>query len=77
MSTSFPIRIIGERINPGFRSTKALFDQEDLPGLQALALKQAEAGASALNVNVGARAQTDPAWMATVIRAIQDATDLP
>jgi 5-methyltetrahydrofolate--homocysteine methyltransferase len=77
MSTSFPIRIIGERINPGFRSTKALFDQEDLPGLQALAVKQAEAGASALNVNVGARAQTDPAWMATVIRAIQDATDLP
>jgi 5-methyltetrahydrofolate--homocysteine methyltransferase len=77
MSTSFPIRIIGERINPGFRSTKALFDQEDLPGLQALAVKQAEAGASALNVNVGARAQSDPAWMATVIRAIQDATDLP
>ena len=24
--TRFPIRIIGERINPGFKSTKALFD---------------------------------------------------
>ena len=77
MSTSFPIRIIGERINPGFKSTRALFDHEDLAGIQALAVRQAEAGASWLNVNVGARALTDPQWMATVIRAIQQATSLP
>lgn len=32
---SFAIKIIGERINPGFKSTKALFDNEDLPGIQA------------------------------------------
>ena len=67
---SFDIRIIGERINPGFKSTKALFDEQDVPGIQALAVKQAEAGAAYLNVNVGARAKTDPQWMATVIRAI-------
>jgi len=77
MSTAFPIRIIGERINPGFKSTKALFDQEDLPGIQALAVKQAEAGAAWLNVNVGARALTDPGWMAKVIRAIQEAVSVP
>ncbi|HYD74503.1 dihydropteroate synthase [Ramlibacter sp.] len=79
MSTAqgFPIRIIGERINPGFKSTKALFDNEDLAGIQALAVKQAEAGASWLNVNVGARAMTDPAWMARVIRAIQEVVDVP
>ena len=53
---SFNIRIIGERINPGFKSTKALFDNSDIPGIQALAVKQAEAGASWLNVNIGARA---------------------
>ncbi|ODU11248.1 MAG: dihydropteroate synthase DHPS, partial [Rubrivivax sp. SCN 71-131] len=74
---SFDIAIIGERINPGFKSTKALFDQEDIAGIQALAVKQAEAGASWLNVNIGARAKTDPQWMATVIRAIQDVTDVP
>ena len=73
----FDIAIIGERINPGFKSTKALFDQEDIAGIQALAVKQAEAGASWLNVNIGARAKTDPQWMATVIRAIQDVTDVP
>ena len=77
MSAAFPIRIIGERINPGFKSTKALFDQEDLPGIQALAIKQAEAGASWLNVNVGARALTDPDWMARVIRAIQEEVRVP
>ena len=77
MSTSFPIRIIGERINPGFKSTKALFDNEDLPGIQALALKQAEAGASWLNVNIGARALTDPDWMGRVIQAIQQVVTVP
>lgn len=79
MSTpqGFPIRIIGERINPGFKSTKALFDNEDITGIQALAVKQAEAGAAWLNVNVGARALTDPAWMASVIRAIQEVVQTP
>jgi 5-methyltetrahydrofolate--homocysteine methyltransferase len=67
----FDITIIGERINPGFKSTKALFDTEDLSGLQALAIKQADAGARYLNVNIGARALTDPHFMAEVIRAIQ------
>jgi 5-methyltetrahydrofolate--homocysteine methyltransferase len=73
----FPIRIIGERINPGFKSTKALFDNEDIAGIQALAVKQAEAGASWLNVNIGARAKTDPQWMASVIRAIQQVVSVP
>ena len=74
---SFNILIIGERINPGFKSTKALFDNSDIPGIQALAVKQAEAGASWLNVNIGARALTDTEWMATVIRAIQEVTTVP
>ena len=73
----FDIRIIGERINPGFKSTKALFDNEDLAGIQALAVRQAEAGAAFLNVNVGARALTDQAFMAEVIRAIQAVVTVP
>ena len=73
----FPIRIIGERINPGFRSTRAMFDASDLAGIQALAVRQADAGAAALNVNIGARALTDPVWMADVIRAIQQVVTLP
>lgn len=75
--TSFDIKIIGERINPGFRSSKALFDNSDLAGIQALAVKQAEAGASALNVNIGARALTDSTFLTETIQAIQAVVTLP
>ena len=71
------LKILGERINPGFKSTRALFDNEDLAGIQALAVKQVEAGAFALNVNVGTKAKSDPQFMAEVIRAIQAVVSVP
>ena len=58
-SSGFNIGMIGDRINPGFKSTKALMDAEDLPGVQALAVKQVEAGAGALDVTIGPRGSTD------------------
>jgi len=76
-TNGFAINIIGERINPGFKSTKALFDNEDLPGIQALAVRQAEAGAAYQNVNIGARALTDPQFMTRVIHAIQEVVSTP
>ncbi len=76
-SNGFQIGVIGERINPGFKSTKEMFDNSDIAAIQALAVKQAEAGASYLNVNIGARALTDQDWMGTVIQAIQEVVDLP
>lgn len=75
--SGFNIRIIGERINPGFKSTKRLFDESDLAGIQALAVKQVDAGASWLNINIGARARTDAGFMAETIRAIQDVVNVP
>lgn len=77
MTQNFDIKIIGERINPGFKSTKALFDNSDLAGIQALAVKQAEAGAGYLNVNIGARAMTDASFMVDCVKAIQEVVDLP
>ncbi|MBE2244970.1 MAG: dihydropteroate synthase [Burkholderiaceae bacterium] len=77
MTVPFDIQIIGERINPGFKSTRALFDNSDIVGIQALAAKQAEAGAACLNVNVGARAMTDHAFLTEVIRGIQEVVALP
>jgi 5-methyltetrahydrofolate--homocysteine methyltransferase len=73
----FDLNIIGERINPGFRSTRALFDNEDIPGIQALAVRQAEAGAAYLNINIGARALTDAGFMARIIGAIQEVVAVP
>ena len=71
------LSIIGERINPGFRSTKALFDDENLAGIQALAVRQAEAGAAYLNVNAGTKALEDPQFLVEVVRSIQAVVNLP
>ena len=71
------LTIIGERINPGFRSTKALFDNEDIGGIQDLAVRQAKAGASYLNVNAGDKAISDPRFMVEIVRAIQEVVNLP
>jgi 5-methyltetrahydrofolate--homocysteine methyltransferase len=73
----FGIGMIGDRINPGFKSTKALLDAEDLAGVQALAVKQVEAGAGALDVTIGPRGSTDFVFLARVVHAIQDAVSVP
>jgi 5-methyltetrahydrofolate--homocysteine methyltransferase len=77
VTNSVGIKIIGDRINPGFRSTKALLDADDMPGMQALAARQVEAGAFALDFTIGARAKDDPQFLVKVIRAVQDAVAVP
>jgi len=75
---SFPsLKIIGERINPGFRSTRDMFEKRDIPGLVKLATEQVARGASYLNINVGDLAEAEPAFLDALIRAIQDAVDVP
>ena len=69
----FGIAMIGDRINPGFKSTKLLLDNEDMAGVQALAVKQVEAGASALDVTTGPRGSTDFEYLTKVVSAIQEA----
>ncbi len=75
--TTDDLTIIGERINPGFKSSKAFFDNSDIEGIQALATRQAEAGARYLNINIGARALNDHTFMRDVIMAIQDVVTIP
>jgi 5-methyltetrahydrofolate--homocysteine methyltransferase len=69
----FGIAMIGDRINPGFKSTKLLLDNDDMPGVQALAVKQVVAGASALDITIGPRGSTDFEYLAKVVRAVQEA----
>jgi 5-methyltetrahydrofolate--homocysteine methyltransferase len=71
------IEVIGDRINPGFKATRALVESGDLAGLQALALKQVEAGAVALDFTLGARGNSDPAFLVEAIHAVQEAVDVP
>ena len=71
------LKIIGERINPGYKSSKLLLDNEDIPGIQALAVSQVKKGVYALTINVGERALEDPDYMAEVIRAVQAVVNVP
>lgn len=71
------IDVIGDRINPGFKATRPLVEAGDLAGLQALAVKQVQAGAKALDFTLGPRGRTDHAFLVDAIRAVQDAVDVP
>jgi len=71
------LTIIGDRINPGFRSTRTLYDNDDFAGLQALAIRQAQTGASELDVNPGDPTLTSPGFLARLIHHLQAAVDLP
>lgn len=71
------LTLIGERINPGFASTKTLLDAWDLAGLQELARQQAAQGAHSLTVNIGTAGEADPRRMGEMVRALQAAVDLP
>lgn len=70
----FPgLTIIGERINPGFASSKKLLDARDLAGIAELARSQVAKGAPLLNVNAGTAGETDPAFVGELVRAVQAA----
>jgi 5-methyltetrahydrofolate--homocysteine methyltransferase len=71
------LKLIGERINPGFKSTRMLFDNEDVAGIQLLAQQQVAKGAAYLNINVGDLAVKKPEFMVAVIRAVQDVVSVP
>ena len=71
------VSIIGDRINPGFKTTKALVEAEDIAGLQALAVRQVQAGAWCLDVTVGSRGYQDSLFLTEVIKALQAAVDVP
>lgn len=73
----FNLIVVGDRINPGFKSVRKLVDANDLAGIQAEALKQVDAGARYLDVTIGPRALKDSAFLIDVVRAIQEVTPVP
>lgn len=73
----FNLIVIGDRINPGFKSVRTLVESNDIAGIQAEAVKQVNAGAHYLDVTIGPRAVNDPAFMAEVVRAIQAVVTVP
>ncbi len=71
------LKIIGERINPGFKSTRDMFERRDIPALAKLAAEQVAKGASYLNINVGDLAESEPDFLSRLIIAIQETVQVP
>ncbi len=69
--------VIGERINPGFASSKKLLDARDLAGIAELARSQVAKGAPVLNVNAGTAGESDPAFVGELVRTVQSAVSVP
>ena len=68
--------LIGERINAGFKDIgRAVRDKDPRP-VQEWARRQAAAGASYLDVNIGAVSK-DPQDMAWLVRVVQEAVPTP
>ena len=67
---------IGERINTGFKKIKQGVIDKDPKPLQAMAKKQTAAGATYLDVNLGA-ISSKPEDMCWMIEAVQRAVDTP
>jgi 5-methyltetrahydrofolate--homocysteine methyltransferase len=73
-----PARIIGERINP---SGRAKFRQALLDGdwayIRREAVKQVEAGADILDVNVGAKGVDEAALLPEVVKQVAEVVEVP
>ena len=73
-----PFCIIGEKINPtGRKKFAGAIAEGRMDLVVAEARKQLEAGATALDVNVGVPLTDEPALMGKAITAIQNVVDLP
>lgn len=68
------LTIIGESINDSVPSTKKLFEDNDIEGLKALAVKQDRKGAAYIDINVGRR---DAEFMDQLVREVQSVTAKP
>ena len=72
------IRVIGERINPtGKKRLQQALLEEDMDYLVEMAIRQADAGADLLDVNVGYPGVDEVSMLPRAVQAIQAAVDLP
>lgn len=69
--------IISERINGLFRSVGRAIDARDGKIIGELALKQVEAGADMLDINIGPGAENPPETMKWLVETVQNYVDVP
>lgn len=69
--------IIGERINGMFKDVRKAIESRDKKAIQALARRQIEGGADALDINVGPARGKPIENMLWLIEAVQDVSEIP
>jgi 5-methyltetrahydrofolate--homocysteine methyltransferase len=73
-----PFTIIGEKINPtGRKKLAAQLKERNFDYVRGLALKQVEAGADILDVNVGVPGEDEVVLLPEVCKVVMEATDVP
>ncbi|MBN1698152.1 MAG: methyltetrahydrofolate cobalamin methyltransferase [Spirochaetales bacterium] len=71
------MKIIGEKINGTRQRVKSAISARNAVFLQDLARKQAEAGASWLDINAGTLPEREPEDMVWLVETVQEAVDIP
>ncbi|GMQ94070.1 MAG: methyltetrahydrofolate cobalamin methyltransferase [Acidimicrobiia bacterium] len=78
IDTDGPLTIIGEKINPtGRKRLAATLKEGDLDYVVELAVRQVEAGADVLDINVGVPGIDEVKKMREVVSAVSSAVDVP
>lgn len=78
IGSSKPFQIIGENINPfGRKALNQELESKNLTLVRHLARRQEEAGANALDVNLGKMGEKEPAFFGRAVRELQGITKLP
>lgn len=73
-----PMRVVGENINPFARKPlRREFKQGSLALARTYARRQQQAGADALDINLGKRGEREPEFYADAVREMQAVTRLP
>ncbi len=69
--------VIGEKINGTRKPVAQAIEARDAAWIQKLALRQAEAGAHALDLNAGTLPEREPEDMRWLVETVQAVTDMP
>lgn len=78
INTDGPFVVIGEKINPtGRKKLAEALQTNNFDYVRELAIKQVEAGADVLDVNVGVPGLDEAALMPQVVKAVTEAVDVP
>lgn len=69
--------IIGEKLNSTLKAVRPAMEKHDVAAIQSLAKRQADAGATFIDVNAAMFHNDEPAQLAWLVRTVQEAVSAP